>query len=157
VIGATEEGPSGQIVVWRGGKGTASSPASGWEATGYGPGEMLSAISRRRSRSLGRPCPSMIRRRIFSSQVVPSRQGEHFPQDSRAKNRTIRRQAFTASVVSSMTTIAPDPSIEPAAPTVRPSSGRSTCSGKNQGAEAPPGMNILSSLPLRIPPPYCSE
>ena len=75
------------------------------------------------------------------------------PHDSRAKKRTTRRQARTASVVSSMTTIAPEPSIEPAPPTTRPSSGRSTCSGKNQGAEAPPGMNILSWLPSRMPAP----
>ena len=33
-IGATDEGPSGQIVVCFGGKGTASRPSSGWAATG---------------------------------------------------------------------------------------------------------------------------
>ena len=39
-----------------------------------------------------------------------------------------RNAAFTASVVSSMTTMAPEPSIEPAAPTAPASSGRSRCS-----------------------------
>ncbi len=63
-----------------------------------------------------------------SSQFVPSRHGVHLPHDSRAKNRTTRRQAFTASVVSSMTTMAPEPSIEPALSTVTFSSGRSRCS-----------------------------
>ena len=34
VIGATDDGPSGQIVVWRGGNGTASRPSASWDATG---------------------------------------------------------------------------------------------------------------------------
>ena len=83
--------------------------------------------------------------------MVPSRQGEHFPQDSLAKNRTTLRHALTASVVSSITTIAPDPSIEPASPIGRASKGKSKCSSKNQGADPPPGMNIFSSFPFRIP------
>jgi hypothetical protein len=94
---------------------------------------------------------------MVSSQLVPSRHGVHLPHDSRAKKRTTRRQAFTASVVSSMTTIAPEPSIEPAPPTGRASRGRSRCSSKNHGAEPPPGMNILSWWSFRMPPPYCSS
>ena len=101
--------------------------------------------------SEGRPRPSAIRCRIRSSQVVPSRQGVHLPQDSRAKKRTRRRAASTASVVSSITTTAPEPSIDPASPTGLASSGRSRCSGKNQGAEPPPGMNVFSSRPSLIP------
>ena len=81
-IGATDEGPNGQIVVWRGGNGTASRPSSGKEAAGYGPGLMLSPISRSKSISEGLPSPFKILCRIFSSHVVPSLQGEHFPQDS---------------------------------------------------------------------------
>ena len=80
------------------------------------------------------------------------------PRDTASTCRTTRgrrteRSAGTPSprrCVSSITTMAPEPSIEPAAPTARPSSGRSTCSGKNHGADAPPGMNILSSWPSRI-------
>ena len=58
----------------------------------------------------------------------PRGQGVHFPHDSRAKNRTIRHAAFTMSVVSSITTMAPEPSMEPALSTVGLSSGRSRCS-----------------------------
>src|SRR5690606_17773897 len=39
------------------------------------------------SRSSGRPCPASIRPRIRATQLVPSRQGVHWPQDSAAKNR----------------------------------------------------------------------
>ena len=145
--------PFGNVYTSAGGYGMASRSLAGSAATGYGPGEMLSATSSSSSRSLGRPWPSRMRWRIFSSHEVPSRQGVHLPQDSRAKKRTTRRQALTASVVSSITTMAPEPSIEPAPPTTRPSSGRSTCSGKNHGADAPPGMNILSWWPLRMPLP----
>ena len=58
------------------------------------------------------------------------------------------------SVVESITMIAPEPSIEPLGPTTLGSSGMSTCSGRNHGAEPPPGMNALSSLPSRMPPQY---
>ena len=93
--------------------------------------------------SSGRPSPSRMRCRIFSSQLVPSRHGVHLPHDSRAKNRTSRRQAATASVVSSITTMAPEPSIEPAAPTGRPSSAMSRCSGKNHGRRGAAGDERL--------------
>ena len=55
------------------------------------------------------------------------------------------------SVVSSITMIAPEPSIEPAAPTSLFSNGRSSWSGRNHGAEPPPGTNAFSSLPSRMP------
>ena len=113
-MGLTADGPSGQIVVCFGGHAI--------------DGEMLSHRSSSRAMSSGRPCPSSMRRSTFSSQLVPSRHGVHLPQDSRAKNRTTRHAAFTASVVSSITTMAPDPSIEPAAPTAPASRGRSRCS-----------------------------
>ena len=69
------------------------------------------------------------------------------------KKRVIRHAARTTQVVSSMTTIEPEPSIEPASPTSSWPSGRSRCSGPNHGAETPPGMNALSSRPSRMPPP----
>ena len=137
-MGETADGPSGQMVVWRGGQ--------------LMPGLMLSHTSMSRSRSWGRPWPARMRLRIFSSQEVPSRHGVHFPHDSRAKNRTTLWQALTTSVVSSMTTMAPEPSMEPAWSTVVFSSGRSRCSSKNHGADAPPGMNVLRVRPGRIPP-----
>jgi hypothetical protein len=102
------------MVVWRGGHAI--------------PGLMLSLTSSSSSRSLGRPSPARIRYRICCSQVVPSRHGVHLPHDSWAKKRTIRAHAFTASVVWSMTTTAPEPSMEPALSTVAFDSGRSRCS-----------------------------
>ena len=57
------------------------------------------------------------------------------------------------SVVESITTMAPEPSIDPAASTAALSSGRSRCSSVNQGADAPPGMKAFRSPPPRIPPP----
>ena len=96
----------------------------------------------------------MMRVRIRSSHVVPSRHGVHLPQLSRAKNRTMRQQAFTMSVVSSMITMAPEPSMDPARSTVGLSSGRSICSSVNQGADAPPGMNALSRRPGSSPLQY---
>ena len=139
-MGEVADWPSGQMVVWVGGQ--------------FMPTEMLSHTSRRRLRSSGRPWPSRMRWRIFSSQLVPSRHGVHLPQDSRAKNRTRRRQAFTMSVSSSNTTMAPEPSMVPSLPTAPASRGTSRCSGYSHGADAPPGMNALSSLPARMPPPY---
>src|SRR4029450_10584410 len=94
-MGDTADGPSGQIVVCLGDQ--------------VMDGLMLSLMSSSLLMSDGRPWPSRMRRRIFSSQVVPSRQGVHLPHDSRAKNRTTRQAALTASVVSSMTTMAPEP------------------------------------------------
>ena len=103
-----------------------------WSARGGqrdGPGEMLSQTSRAGRGRSGRPWPSRMRCRIFSSQVVPSRHGVHLPHDSRAKNRTTRRQALHRRRWSRPSRRwRPEPSIEPALPTVPFSSGRSRCS-----------------------------
>ena len=74
----------------------------------------------------------------------PSRHGVHCPHDSRQKNRVIRHAARTTQVVSSITTIEPDPSMDPASPTSSWPRGRSRCSGPNHGADTPPGMMALS-------------
>src|SRR4029450_1208007 len=97
-MGDTADGPSGQIVVCLGGQ--------------VMDGLMLWLMSSSLLMSDGRPGPWRGGRRIFSSQVVPSRQGVHLPHDSRAKNRTTRHAAFTASGVSSMTTMGPARSID---------------------------------------------
>ena len=76
-----------------------SSSGPGGQVT---PGEMLSHTSMSRSRSDSRPWPSSMRSRIFSSQPLPSRQGVHWPHDSRWKNRTMRQAARTVQVVWSM-------------------------------------------------------
>ena len=44
--------------------------------------------------------------------------------------------------------------MEPALSTVGLSSGRSRCSSKNHGADAPPGMNAFSLRPARTPSQY---
>ena len=65
----------------------------------------------------------------------------------------IRHAARTMQVESSIATIDPEPSIDPASPTSSWPSGRSSLSGPNQGAETPPGMIAFSSRPPLIPPP----
>src|SRR4051794_18114544 len=90
------DGPSTQTVVWAGGHDR--------------PGAMLSQTSTRRSRSSSRPEPVSMRWRIFSNQPVPSRHGVHLPHDSLEKNFVHRQAVRTMHVVSSITTIDPDPS-----------------------------------------------
>ena len=118
------------------------------------PGLMLSLISNNKSMSSARPCPSSMRFNTRSNHVVPSRHGVHLPHDSRAKNRTILQHAATMSVDWSITTMAPEPSIDPALSTVGLSSAMSRCSGKNHIADAPPGIKALTLPPLRTPPQY---
>src|SRR4051812_26364876 len=94
MIGGGIDGPSGQIVVMFGGhcfEGNCT------------PGLMLSHTSASRSRSSMRPSPSSIRFMILSSQDEPSRQGVHWPHDSREKKRTSLHDARTMHVDSSMT------------------------------------------------------
>src|SRR3954463_15522766 len=93
------DGPRTQIVVCRGGQDK--------------PGAMLSHTSRRRSRSSSLPAPCSMRYMILSTQPAPSRHGVHCPQDSWWKKRVMRQAARTAHVVSSITTIDPEPSIDP--------------------------------------------
>ena len=57
------------------------------------------------------------------------------------------------SVVSSMPTIAPEPSIDPSLSTTVFSRGISRCSSKNQGAEAPPGINAFIELAKNLEQP----
>src|SRR5581483_4635310 len=103
VIDEGIDGPRTQIVVCRGGQDK--------------PGAMLSHTSNRRSRSSSRPAPLSMRYMTLSSQPDPSRHGVHWPHDSWWKKRVIRHAARTAHVVSSMTTIDPEPSMNPALPT----------------------------------------
>ena len=52
---------------------------------------------------------SQIRSRISFIRVVPMRQGTHLPQDSRAVKSRKNRAMFTMQVLSSMTTMPPEP------------------------------------------------
>ena len=54
---------------------------------------------------------------------------------------------------SSMTMIAPEPSIEPASAIELASSGTSTWSAVRTGTDEPPGMTAFSSRPSGMPPP----
>ena len=60
-----------------------------------------------------RPPPCSRRYIARSIQPEPSRHGVHCPQDSREKNFVMRHAARTTQLVSSKTTIEPEPSIEP--------------------------------------------
>ena len=115
---------------------------------------MLSHTSIRSSRSWGRPWPDSMRRMIFSSQPLPSRQGVHCPHDSLWKKRTRRQAARTAQVVSSSTITEPEPIIDPPSPlTLLSSREKSSRSGPNQNDDAPPGTKAFSSRTSRTPPP----
>src|SRR5689334_19587800 len=94
-IGGGIDGPSGQIVVMFGGHFDGH----------WTPGLMLSHTSISSSRSSMRPSPDSMRCMILSSHDEPSRQGVHWPQDSREKKRTRRHEARTMHVVWSITTI----------------------------------------------------
>src|SRR3954451_10848582 len=88
-IGGGIEGPSGQIVVMFGGHFEGHCT----------PGLMLSHTSISRSRSSMRPSPSSTLSMFLWSHDEPSRQGVHWPHDSREKNRTSRHDARTMHVV----------------------------------------------------------
>src|SRR5690606_24487040 len=100
MTGETADGPSGQIVVILGGQ--------------LRPTLIPSDTAMSRSRSIALPCPSSIRRRIISIQVVPSRQGVHWPHDSWAETRTPRSAARTTQASSSMPATRRDRIVGPA-------------------------------------------
>ena len=54
---------------------------------------------------------------------------------------------------SSMTMIAPEPSIEPASAIAFASSGVSSWSAVSTGTDEPPGITAFSCRPFGIPPP----
>ncbi|MBA7658041.1 hypothetical protein ES703_65989 [subsurface metagenome] len=71
------------------------------------------AMESRSSMSSSRPLPSVIRVSISSICRVPSRHGVHLPHDSAWVKLRKNRAISTMQVVSSMTTIPPEPTIEP--------------------------------------------
>ena len=70
----------------------------------------------------------MIRSRISSIRLVPSRQGTHLPQDSFCVNSMKNRAVSTMQVSSSMTTKPPEPIMAPMLFRLSKSRGRSRCS-----------------------------
>ncbi len=65
------------------------------------------------STSPSSPLPSVMRTRISSIRLVPTRQNVHFPQDSRCVKSRKNRATSTMHVVSSRTTSPPEPMIAP--------------------------------------------
>ena len=89
--------------------------------------------------------------------LEPTRQGTHLPHDSSRKNRSTFVAAASSSVPSAMTTIAPDPSIDPASASVWKSSGTSSWPGPRKFDDAPPGWIAPSCLPPATPPASSSS
>ena len=69
--------------------------------------------SSRLSRSASVPWPSVKALRIFSALSCPTRQGTHLPQDSEWVNSTKNRATSTMQLSSSITTMPPEPMMEP--------------------------------------------
>ena len=76
---------------------------------------MVLARASRRSMSPSSPLPSVIRSRISSILLVPSRQGVHLPQDSSTVKVRKNLAISTMQLSSSMTISPPDPIMEPMA------------------------------------------
>ena len=97
----------------------------------------------------------MIRSRISSIRLVPSRQGTHLPQDSFWVNSMKKRAVSTMQVSSSITTRPPEPIMAPMLFRLSKSRGRSRCSLLAVVAppEGPPIWTALNFLPFRMPPP----
>ncbi len=111
-------------------------------------------------RSSSRPAPFSMRRTVFASHGVPSRQGIHLPHDSCAKNSLSRSCALNnAHVVRD----------DDEACRSECRAGLAICLVRqrnvddslavpgNIGADAPPGMYALSFLPSRRPPARSSS
>src|SRR5574341_267357 len=112
-----------------------------------------SASSMSSPMSLSLPFPSLIRVRILSICLMPSRHGEHLPQDS--VERKVRKYFATSTmqVSSSITIMPPEPMI---APTLGSSSKSTFVSRYSAGIhppDGPPVWTALNFLPPGIPPP----
>src|SRR3989338_11303876 len=101
---------------------------------------MLFAIRKRESISSIFPLPCTIRSTNLNVHPLPSRHGEHWPQDSCAKNRSATYSAFTMHVVSSMTMTPADPASDPALASESKSLGTSHSDAVRMGVDIPPGI-----------------
>src|SRR5437763_3638064 len=110
---------------------------------------MLSQMSSSSGRSSSRPCPASIRRTVFASQGVPSRQGIHFPHDSCAKNSLMLSWALRMQTSSGIMMKLADPKDEPASryPSYESEMSMFASVPGSMGADAPPGMYAFSFLP----------
>ena len=84
---------------------------------------------------------------------VPTRQGTHLPQLSSAVNLRKNLAKSTMQVVSSTTTMPPEPIMEPAATRLSKSMGSSSREAGRQPPDGPPSCTALNSRPGSMPPP----
>src|SRR4030043_234430 len=83
----------------------------------------------------------------------PSRHGTHLPQDSLAQNLRKNSARSTIQVSVSITTMPPDPIMEPALVNDSKSIGKSNKLSGKQPPEGPPVWTALNFLPSWTPPP----
>src|SRR5699024_9782711 len=103
--------------------------------------------------SSGTPSPSVILSKISNILFVPSLQGTHLPQDSSTVKSKKNLAISTIQLSSSITTIPPEPMIDPSCPKDSKSTGVSKYSVGIHPPEGPPVWIALNSLPLGMPPP----
>src|SRR4030042_5548084 len=113
----------------------------------------VSASSSKRSSCPRVPLPSVISVIISSIRSIPSRHGTHLPQDSSCKNFRKYLATSTIQELSSMTTIPPEPTTEPASARISKSTGRANFSAGRHPPDGPPICTALILLPFTDPPP----
>ena len=139
-----------------------SSKLASVDSTGFGAvlprphrEEFWIILARERSSSMSPalPLPLVIRVRMSSIRVVPSRHGVHLPHDSLQMKFMKNCAMDTMHVSSSMTTRPPEPMIAPAFFSESKSMGRSMCASVRQPPDGPPICTALNALPFLMPPP----
>ncbi len=88
--------------------------------------------------SLGSPFPSQISSRVLERTLNPSRQGIHFPQDSSNRKSTKYLAESTMQVSSSITTMPPDPIMDPSLSNSSKSTWTSRCFSGINPPDGPP-------------------
>src|SRR5258708_23258121 len=97
------------------------------------------------SPSLDSPCVQRVSRSV--SFCEPTLHGTHFPQDSLRKKRVALSAISSMHRPSAQTTIAPEPTMEPAAATALKSSRRSALLAGRYPDDGPDGANPKSCCP----------
>ncbi len=113
---------------------------------------MASNNSSHSSRSPGLASPDVQPLKMLTSFCEPTRHGTHLPQDSLRKNRTEFKAMSSMQRLSAHTTIAPEPTMDPASATTLKSSGRSSMLAGKYPEEGPEGANPSSARPSGTPP-----
>src|ERR1039457_889109 len=90
--------------------------------------------------------------RIVTNFCEPTRHGTHLPQDSLRKKRTELRAMSSMQRLSAQTTMAPEPTMEPASATALKSKGKSSIAAGRYPEDGPEGANASRLLPSITPP-----